>query len=150
MRSMPIKIPSLLFSNFLIFLKNCFTKYSPKFPIVEPGKKIILGSDLIFSGNFRFLVKSAQIGNTFIEGKHNQFAKAACNSVADTPGNTPFNPLLIYSETGLGKTHLLQAIGNKILKRYPNYNLTFLTSERFMLEFISAIQKNKTTDFANQ
>ena len=88
--------------------------------------------------------------NTFIEGKDNQFAKAACESVSDAPGTTPFNPLLIYSPTGLGKTHLLQAIGNKVLRKYPNYQITYLTSERFMLEFISSIQKNKSTDFANQ
>ena len=56
----------------------------------------------------------------FIEGKDNQFAKAACHSVADSPGDTPFNPLLIYSATGLGKTHLLQAIGNTIIKKHPN------------------------------
>ena len=87
---------------------------------------------------------------TFIEGKDNQFAKAACVSVADSPGSTPFNPLLIYSATGLGKTHLLQAIGNGVIKKYPNYQITYLTSERFMLEFISSIQKNKSTDFANQ
>ena len=88
--------------------------------------------------------------NSFIEGKDNQFAKAACESVSDAPGTTPFNPLLIYSPTGLGKTHLLQAIGNKVLKKYPDYQITYLTSERFMLEFISSIQKNKSTDFANQ
>jgi chromosomal replication initiator protein len=87
---------------------------------------------------------------TFIEGKHNQFAKAACSSVSDSPGNTPFNPLLIYSATGLGKTHLLQAIGNTLFKKQPNHQITYLTSERFMLEFISSIQKNKSTDFANQ
>ena len=88
--------------------------------------------------------------DTFIEGKDNQFAKAACSSVADSPGNTPFNPLLIYSETGLGKTHLLHAIGNTLFKKQPNYQITYLTSERFMLEFINSIQKNKSTDFANQ
>ena len=87
---------------------------------------------------------------TFIEGKDNQFAKAACYSVADTPGNTPFNPLLLYSETGLGKTHLLQAIGNLLLNRFPKFQITYLTSEKFMLEFISSIQKNQSTDFANK
>ena len=52
----------------------------------------------------------------FVEGRGNQFAKAAASSVADSPGQTPFNPLLIYSKPGLGKTHLLQAIGNHILQ----------------------------------
>ena len=88
--------------------------------------------------------------DTFIEGKDNQFAKAACSSVADTPGSTPFNPLLIYSATGLGKTHLLQAIGNAVFKKNPSCQITYLTSERFMLEFINSIQKNKSTEFANQ
>ena len=96
------------------------------------------------------LLNSRYSFDTFIEGKDNQFAKAACSSVADSPGNTPFNPLLIYSATGLGKTHLLQAIGNFLFKKRPNYQITYLTSERFMLEFISSIQKNKSTEFANQ
>ena len=56
------------------------------------------------------------IFQNFVEGRGNQFAKAAASSVADSPGQTPFNPLLIYSKPGLGKTHLLQAIGNHILK----------------------------------
>tara|TARA_Y100001968_G_scaffold326795_1_gene370567 strand:- start:270 stop:1634 length:1365 start_codon:yes stop_codon:yes gene_type:complete len=96
------------------------------------------------------ILNSRYTFETFIEGKDNQFAKAACSSVADSPGNTPFNPLLLYSATGLGKTHLLQAIGNTLFKKTPNYQITYLTSERFMLEFINSIQKNKSTDFANQ
>ena len=96
------------------------------------------------------ILNSRYTFDTFIEGKDNQFAKAACSSVADTPGNTPFNPLLIYSATGLGKTHLLQAIGNTVFKKNPNCQITYLTSERFMLEFINSIQKNKSTEFANQ
>ena len=85
----------------------------------------------------------------FIEGKSNQFAKAAATSVADTPGQTPYNPLLIYSSPGLGKTHLLQAIGNKIIKQNRNMRVVYLTSEKFMLDFISAIQKNRSTEFTS-
>ena len=84
----------------------------------------------------------------FVEGKGNQFAKAAASSVADSPGQTPFNPLLIYSTPGLGKTHLLQAIGNHILKSSKNTRVVYVTSEKFMLDFISSIQNNKSTDFA--
>ena len=84
----------------------------------------------------------------FVEGRGNQFAKAAASSVADSPGQTPFNPLLIYSTPGLGKTHLLQAIGNHILKNSKNTRVVYVTSEKFMLDFISSIQNNKSTDFA--
>ena len=62
--------------------------------------------------------------DTFIEGKDNQFAKAACSSVSESPGNTPFNPLLIYSATGLGKTHLLQAIGNSLFKKLSPFSFS--------------------------
>tara|TARA_B100000686_G_C16713989_1_gene930884 strand:- start:294 stop:1637 length:1344 start_codon:yes stop_codon:yes gene_type:complete len=84
----------------------------------------------------------------FIEGKGNQFAKAAATSVADGPGQTPFNPLLIYSNPGLGKTHLIQAIGNHILKSHPSLKIMYITSEKFMLDFIHSIQNNKSTQFA--
>ena len=111
--------------------KNDYPRFQPRYNKTK-----------IFNSQYTF--------NSFIEGKDNQFARAACESVSDAPGTTPFNPLLIYSSTGLGKTHLLQAIGNKVLRKYPDYQITYLTSERFMLEFISSIQKNKSTDFANQ
>ena len=92
-------------------------------------------------------LNSRYIFENFIEGKSNQFAKAAATSVAGIPGQTPYNPLLIYSNPGLGKTHLLQAIGNKIIRQSPNMRVVYLTSEKFMLDFISSIQKNHSTDF---
>ena len=95
-------------------------------------------------------LNSRYIFDNYIEGKANQLAKAASLSVAESPGQTPFNPLLIYSETGLGKTHLLQAIGNDVLAESPNTKIVYLTSEKFMLDFISAIQNNKSADFSKQ
>ena len=86
--------------------------------------------------------------NNYIEGKGNQLAKAAAFSVAENSGTTPFNPLLIYSKTGLGKTHLIQAIGNYITRKFPNSRTVYLTSEKFMHDFISSIQENRTTSFA--
>ena len=94
-------------------------------------------------------LNSRYIFENFIEGKSNQFAKAAAVAVAETPGQTPYNPLLIYSNPGLGKTHLLQAIGNKIIHQNPNMRIVYLTSEKFMLDFISSIQKNHSTEFIN-
>ena len=96
--------------------------------------------------------RASQLNNrytfsNFIEGKGNQFAKAAASSVADGPGQTPFNPLVIYSNPGLGKTHLIQAIGNHILKTQPNMKVIYVTSEKFMLDFINSIQNNSSTKF---
>ena len=98
--------------------------------------------------NKSFLNKSYTFEN-YIEGKGNQMAKAAALSVSENLGSSPFNPLLIYSHTGLGKTHLLQSIGNYIIRKNSNLKITYLTSEKFMHDFIKSIQQNKTTDFAN-
>ena len=98
--------------------------------------------------NKSFLNKGYTFEN-FIEGKGNQMAKAAALSISENLGSSPFNPLLIYSHTGLGKTHLLQAIGNYIIRKHSNLKTTYLTSEKFMHDFIKSIQENKTTDFAN-
>lgn len=84
----------------------------------------------------------------FVEGNSNQFAKAASVAVANNPGKTPFNPLVIYGGTGLGKTHLLQAIGNHALSTGHANKVVYVSSDTFTLDFIAAIQKNKTTDFS--
>ena len=88
--------------------------------------------------------------NNFVEGKGNQFAKAAALSISDMPGQSPFNPLLIYSSPGLGKTHLLQAIGNMVQEQNPHYKLIYITAERFMYDFINSIQKNKSSEFSKR
>jgi len=87
---------------------------------------------------------------TFIEGGSNQLAKAAAMAVADAPGQTSFNPLLIYGGVGLGKTHLLQAIGNRVLEDKSNCRAQYTTSEKFTLDFITAIQKNRTSEFSKK
>ena len=83
----------------------------------------------------------------FIEGKGNQFARAAAISVTDKPGQTLFNPLLIYSSPGLGKTHLIQAAGNRMARKNKSFRVLYITGEKFMLDFISSIQKNKSSEF---
>ena len=88
--------------------------------------------------------------NNFVEGKGNQFAKAAALSVSELPGQSPFNPLLIYSSPGLGKTHLLQDIGNMVQEQNPHYKLIYITAERFMYDFINSIQKNKSSEFSKR
>jgi len=87
--------------------------------------------------------------SAFIEGTHNQFAKAAALNVSKTPGQQAFNPLVIYGGVGMGKTHLLHAIGNKISMDNPTKKIVCASSEKFTLDFISSIQKNKTVEFSN-
>ena len=83
---------------------------------------------------------------TFVEGKSNQLAKAASLQVAENPG-VGYNPLFIYGGVGLGKTHLMHAIGNSILARQPEGRIIYLHSERFVADMIKALQHNAIDDF---
>lgn len=85
---------------------------------------------------------------SFIQGGHNQFAKAAALNVSETPGQQSFNPLVIYGGVGMGKTHLLHAIGNKTTEESPEKKVVCASSEKFTLDFISSIQKNRTVEFS--
>ena len=86
----------------------------------------------------------------FIEGSNNQFAKNAAISVAGDPGNSSFNPLIVYGGVGLGKTHLIHSIGNAVLKESPSAKVVLVTSEKFTLDFVNSLRKNKTADFAKE
>ncbi len=87
--------------------------------------------------------------DNFIEGECNKFAKAAAVAVAKSPGKTTFNPLVVYGGVGLGKTHLIQAIGNYAKSNFKNCRVLYVDSERFTMDFINSIQKNKTTEFSS-
>lgn len=78
----------------------------------------------------------------FVVGEENQLAHAACQAVAHKPGGA-YNPLFLYGSVGLGKTHLLQATANEILRKYPNKLVVYLTTENFIAEVVEAIQKRK-------
>lgn len=84
----------------------------------------------------------------FIKGEGNQLARAASVAVSENPGETSFNPLFIYGGVGLGKTHLIQAIGNKIINRDKTKRVTYLSSDIFTVEFVEAIQSNTVNDFS--
>jgi chromosomal replication initiator protein len=86
--------------------------------------------------------------DNFITGESNQLASSAAIAISQNPGKTKFNPLVIYGETGLGKTHLVQGIGNYIAKNFPRLRVLYTDSERFTLEFVNAIQNNKTSEFS--
>jgi chromosomal replication initiator protein len=82
----------------------------------------------------------------FVEGKSNHFAKAAAMQVAENPG-TAYNPLFIYGGTGLGKTHLMQAVGHVILQRDPQARVAYVHSERFVDHMVQALRHNTMNEF---
>lgn len=82
----------------------------------------------------------------FVEGKSNQLAKAASIQVGENPG-VAYNPLFLYGGVGLGKTHLLHAIGNQIMRNNPNAKVLYLHSERFVADMVRALQTNSMNDF---
>jgi chromosomal replication initiator protein len=98
--------------------------------------------------------EAAQVGglaprysfDTFIVGPSNQFAHAACRAVAEAPSRS-YNPLFIYGGVGLGKTHLMHAIGHYVLNHLTTMKLTYISSERFMNEMINAVRYDRVLDF---
>ncbi|MDH5455513.1 MAG: chromosomal replication initiator protein DnaA, partial [Gammaproteobacteria bacterium] len=83
---------------------------------------------------------------SFVEGKSNQLAKAAASQVGENPGKS-YNPLFIYGGVGLGKTHLMHAIGNAMLKDDPNARVSYIHSERFVSDMVKGLQHNKISEF---
>ena len=85
----------------------------------------------------------------FVVGSPNQFSHAAAKAVAEQPGKS-YNPLFIYSVPGLGKTHLLNAIGNYIKEHQPDYRICYITSEDFTNEMVDALMEKKMAEFRNK
>jgi len=115
-----------------------FTSDKIKNPFVIPGiKKFRVDSNL--NPKYTF--------DSYIEGDCNKLARAAGLAIAKKPGGTAFNPLVIYGNVGLGKTHLAQAIGNEILNNLGKKNVLYITTERFTNQIIQAIKNNSINDF---
>ena len=109
-------------------------------PFIIPGiKKLEIDPQL--NNNYRF--------TNFIEGDCNRLARSAGMAIAKKPGGTAFNPLVIYGNVGLGKTHLAQAIGNDVKETQPEKNVLFVTSEKFANQFIQSIKNGAINDFVN-
>jgi chromosomal replication initiator protein len=107
-------------------------------PFVIPGlKKIQVDPQL--NANFSF--------NTFVEGDCNRLARSAGYAVAQKPGGTSFNPLLIYGNGGLGKTHLANAIGIEVKNLDPDKTVLYVSADKFQTQFVDAIMDNKKNDF---
>ena len=110
-------------------------------PFVPTATQIVEHAPAQLNSRFTF--------DNFITGDCNQLAYAAAKAVADNPGGTRFNPLVIYGGVGLGKTHLVQAVGHAIFEKDPTKPVVYISSERFTLEFVNAIQHNKSQEFIN-
>lgn len=109
-------------------------------PFIIPGlKKVKVESQL--NANYNF--------DNFIEGDCNRLARSAGYAVANKPGGTAFNPLLLYGGVGLGKTHLAHAIGIEIKEKHPNKTVLYVSSEKFTHQFIDAIRNNSHNDFVH-
>lgn len=112
-------------------------------PPVSNGHTLTNGS-----GDSRNGLNPRYTFDRFIEGPPNRFARAASLAVAQSPGATSYNPLLIYGGVGLGKTHLLQAIGNAAQQQFPDQKVRYISSERFTKEFVEAIKANRGDRFS--
>lgn len=109
-----------------------------KNPFVIPGiKKLNIDPRLNPSYSF----------NNFVEGECNRLARSAGYAVANNPGGTAFNPLLIYGDSGLGKTHLAQAIGIDVKEKFPEKTVLYVNANKFQTQFVDSVRNNNKNDF---
>ncbi|MGB0948660.1 MAG: chromosomal replication initiator protein DnaA [Marinirhabdus sp.] len=109
-----------------------------KNPFIIPGiRNVKVESQLNPSYNFE----------NFLEGGSNRLARSAGMAVANKPGGTSFNPLLIFGSVGLGKTHLVHAIGVEIKDKYPDKTVLYISAEKFTQQYIESVKKNNRNDF---
>ncbi|WP_277110914.1 chromosomal replication initiator protein DnaA [Chryseobacterium taklimakanense] len=109
-------------------------------PLVAPGiRKVNIESNLIAHLSF----------DNFVEGESNKFASTVAKSIAKRPGATAFNPLFIHGGVGVGKTHLAHAIGLEVKNNFPEKVVLYLSSEKFIQQFVSAAKAQNKTDFQN-
>ena len=113
---------------------------TPSNPFVIPGMtRPRIESNL--DGKYTF--------DNFIEGDCNSLARNAAKAVADNPTNTAFNPLVIHGPVGLGKTHLLKAVGNRITEKYPQKSVLYVTTDQFTNQLVTSIGSNTTNELVN-
>ena len=146
---------NMLESKYLLLIKNAIKQVShktyeinfitPSSDMNKPSQKVSSSSnELTFP-----LLNQKYTFDTFVIGNSNRFAHAASIAVSESPAHA-YNPLFIYGGVGLGKTHLMHAIGHYILSHNPNYKVLYVSSEKFTNELINAIKDDKNEDFRSK
>jgi len=125
--------------NFNIAIGGISKEIKEDNAIIEEDKHTSFDSDRRFLVDFTF--------DNFVTGKSNELARAAALQVSSNPGTTQYNPFFIYGGVGLGKTHLMNAIGNNILRQKPKAKILYLHSEKFVADMVRALQHNKIDSF---
>ncbi len=119
-------------------------------PVVDTPVAVVANKNIVNKTNSADLnLNRKYTFEEFVAGSSNQFAYAAAMAVANNPATT-YNPLFIYGGVGLGKTHLVNAIGNTILKKSPQMRICYYTSEKFMNELINSLRYNRMDEFRNK
>lgn len=121
-------------------MKTSNDEYKIKNPFVIPGiKKLHVDPQLNSDNNF----------TNYVEGECNRLARSAGMAVANAPGKTAFNPLLVYGSSGLGKTHLVQAIGINVKEKFPEKVVLYVNAVKFQTQYVEAVRNNNTNDFVH-
>lgn len=125
--------------------------HAPEQPVQTPKDFFVeqQTSDVQENRTGEFSLNGKYCFETFIVGKQNELAHACAQAVSNQPGSV-YNPLYIYGGVGLGKTHLLQAIGNELLRKNPGLRILYVTCERFTNDYVSALRAGKINDFKNR
>jgi len=119
---------------------------APARPALQPAATQTNTSSL--TRNYRQGLNERYTFDSFVVGSGNELAYAACQAIAVNPG-TKYNPLFLYGGVGIGKTHLIQAVGNAVLFSKPDARVVYVSSEQFLQEFVDALRYKKNTDFAD-
>lgn len=115
--------------------------------VTTPTKTRTKTSQSTLSHSYRQGLNEKYTFDSFIVGSGNELAYAACQAIAANPGKK-YNPLFVYGGVGIGKTHLIQAVGNAVLANKPGAHIVYVSTEQFVQEFVDAVRFKKNTDFA--
>jgi len=131
-----------------IILEEKETQERSELSLVEENK-ISVATVQTKKRDFETYLNPRYTFENYIKGESNQLARAASVAVGENPGQTSFNPLFIYGGVGLGKTHLIHSIGNKILERSPEKRVIYISSDAFTVEFVESIQSDNVNAFSS-
>lgn len=151
-----LKVPfgvnkNMIMTKYFSLLESCLEtaasrRYNINVIVADDEKKDYMTDDPTMSDNE---LNPKYTFSSFVVGNNNQLAYVASLAVAERPGKT-YNPLFLYGGSGLGKTHLMQAIGNYYLENYPNKKILYTTSEKFTYELVTAIREKTNQAFRNK